>query len=265
MTRIYIITDLEGVSGLYDISQIFDVGTEHFQAGLERLVVDTNAAIRGAFDGGADEVIVTDGHGSGKNFSLAKTPLDERAIVMPTWDVDFRTMKVDALMHVGTHAKAGTQCAFLDHTQSSKTIFNYTINGRHSGELVQAALWAGAYDIPYIFVSGDQAACDEGIEFFGNIVTAPVKYCIERNKAICMPDDEAEKLIYEKAKASMSLIGTNRVRPYKVSMPMEVVQEYTRADYADAVYNLKTDLDRLDARTLRKVVNKIEVYKDVKF
>ena len=26
-----------------------------------------------------------------------------------------------------------------------KTIFNYTINGRHSGELVQAALWAGAY------------------------------------------------------------------------------------------------------------------------
>ena len=71
MTRIYIITDLEGVSGLYDISQIFDVGTPHFQAGLERLVVDTNAAIRGAFDGGADEVIVTDGHGSGKNFQLA--------------------------------------------------------------------------------------------------------------------------------------------------------------------------------------------------
>ena len=80
-----------------------------------------------------------------------------------------------------------------------------------------------------------------------------------------MPDDEAEKLIYEKAKESISLIGTKRVRPYKVSMPMEVVQEYTRADYADAVYNLRTDLDRLDARTLRKVVNKIEVYKDVKF
>ena len=107
--------------------------------------------------------------------------------------------------------------------------------------------------------------CMRNIEFFGNIVTAPVKYCIERNKAICMPDDEAEKLIYEKAKESISLIGTKRVRPYKVSMPMEVVQEYTRADYADAVYNLRTDLDRLDARTLRKVVNKIEVYKDVKF
>ena len=263
MTRIYIITDLEGISGVHDISQIMDSKSKgHFDA-CERLIADTNAAIRGAFDGGADEVYVTDGHGGGGNMEKAKSKLDSRAKLIKIFDMDLSAVKTDAFMHVGAHAMMGTQCAFLDHSRNSKTVFEYRYNGRPGGELAMAGMWAGAYDIPYIFVSGDQAVCDEARAFFGDIKVASVKYSVERNKANCMPNDEAEQLIYEQAKASIALIGEKKIRPYKVTMPMEIVLEYTRADYADGTYAVRTGIDRLDARTLRRIVPAIETYRDI--
>jgi len=263
MTRIYIITDLEGISGVHDISQIMDSKSQgHFDA-CERLIADTNAAIRGAFDGGADEVYVTDGHGGGGNMEKAKSKLDSRAKLIKIFDMDLSAVKTDAFMHVGAHAMMGTQCAFLDHTRSSKTVFEYRFNGRPAGELGMAGMWAGAYDIPYIFVSGDRAACDEARAFFGDVKTASVKYSIERNTANCIPLDEAESLIYKQAKDSISLIGSGRIRPYKVGLPMEVTLEFIRSDYADSAYAVRTGVDRLDARTIRKIVPKIETYRDI--
>ena len=258
MIKIYIVTDLEGISGVSRMSMIEPDDPDAHYA-LERLMIDTNAAIRGAFDGGADEVYVTDGHGSGKNFLEGK--LDKRAkqcrIVgdtAPDWN------EISAFMHVGAHAMSGTQCAFLDHTQSSIRWHDYIVNGRPSGELVQAGLLAGAYDIPYIFVSGDEAACAEGRRFFGDIRTAAVKYAVIRNEAVCLPDDEAEQLIYQRAKESIALIG--KIKPYKVTMPMEIKLELNRADYCDA---LAARYERIDARTVRRVVDKITTYSDVLF
>ena len=57
MAAVYIITDLEGISGVYDISQIMDKDSQGHLDACERLVIDTNAAIRGAFDGGADALL----------------------------------------------------------------------------------------------------------------------------------------------------------------------------------------------------------------
>ena len=266
MTRIYIITDLEGISGVSAMSQI-ENGTPEYHEACKRLMADTNAAIRGAFDGGADEVYVTDGHGGGNNFIEGE--LDERAIQCRIVnDPKFDITKIDAFMHVGTHALSGTQCAFLDHTQNSLKWHDYLINGKRSGELVQGALLAGAYDIPFIFVAGDQAACNEARRFFGDVKVAAVKYAVVRNEAICMPNDEAEQLIYEQAKASISLIGSDdnrprKIKPYKVTMPMEVKVVFNRADYADDVARYRNDVERLDARTLRRVVDKIVTYYDV--
>jgi D-aminopeptidase len=37
--------------------------------------------------------------------------------------------EIDAYAEIGLHAMAGTQNAFLEHTQSSKQWFDYQING----------------------------------------------------------------------------------------------------------------------------------------
>jgi len=262
MIKIFIVTDLEGISGIKHISQVTDTDKPEYMYSRERLMADTNAAIAGAFEGGADEVYVEDGHGRGDNF--IEGALDSRAVRCPITGKDAPDFnEISAFMHVGAHAMAGTQCAFLDHTQSSVSWHDYIVNGRPSGELVQSGLLAGAYNIPYIFVSGDEAACAEGRRFFGDISTAAVKYAVKRNEAICMPDDEALELIRRKAKESISLI--NKIRPYRVTMPMELKLVLNRCDYCDNIVSYRKDVDRLDARTVRRVVNKIETYYDVLF
>jgi hypothetical protein len=45
---------------------------------------------------------------------------------------------------MGAHAMAGTQNAFLDHTQSSLSWHDYSINGRKVGELAQRAVTVSA-------------------------------------------------------------------------------------------------------------------------
>ena len=77
--RIYIHTDLEGVTGLDEEEQRQFDKKELYRESCEKLMLDVNAAIEGAFDGGADHVIVMDGHaGVGRqNFILEM--LDERA------------------------------------------------------------------------------------------------------------------------------------------------------------------------------------------
>jgi len=103
----------------------------------------------------------------------------------------------------------------------------------------------------------------EHLNFFGDISTAAVKYAVKRNEAVCMPDDEAVGLIRRKAKESIALI--DKIRPYRVTMPMELKLELNRSDYCDNIVSYRKDVDRLDSRTVRRVVNKIETYYDVLF
>jgi D-amino peptidase len=47
---------------------VSEEGTPGHKFALERLMLDVNAAVEGAFEGGASDVYVVDGHGGGKNF-----------------------------------------------------------------------------------------------------------------------------------------------------------------------------------------------------
>ncbi len=253
--RIFIMTDLEGISGISRKEQVDN--SERYA--LERLMADVNAAIRGAFDGGADEVLIEDGHGGGNNF--IKELLDPRAVQVGNAGTGVTAMTtVDAMLQIGAHAMSGTLNAFLDHTQSSMTWHDYYVNGKRCGEIAQEAIYAGAFGVPVVMVSGDLTACTEARQFLGNIRTAVVKYAVCRNEAECVPEEEAERLIYEAAKAAMGRIG--EIKPYRVILPAEIKIEYNRADYCDDAVKW-SGAERLDARTLRKMVDKIEFYRDI--
>ncbi|GAH84289.1 unnamed protein product, partial [marine sediment metagenome] len=122
--KIYILTDMEGISGIGRREMVMaDEGGQHYQYGRKCLTEDINAAVAGAFDGGATDVVVNDGHGGGRHLILEEADpraLYERPVsgyhLMPSLDESF-----DGLFVVGAHAMAGTIDAFLDHTQSSAT------------------------------------------------------------------------------------------------------------------------------------------------
>lgn len=130
--KVLIITDLEGISGVDRVEQV----DNNDPFALERLMVDVNAAIRGAFDGGATEVLVVDGHCHGQNFLPGK--LDSRATKIDGFFQNSAVIEeVDALFSVGIHAMSGAQNAFYDHTQTAICWHDYFVNGRKYGELGQ--------------------------------------------------------------------------------------------------------------------------------
>lgn len=260
MKTVLIVTDLEGISGVGSMEQMND--TEHggYAYSCARLIADTNAAVAGAFEGGAERVLVEDGHGTGVNFIPGE--LDPRAEQVDMCAPGFSLDGVVCVMQVGAHAMSGTLCAFLDHTQSSVAWHDYKINSRRCGEMAQVAGYTGAFGIPCTMVSGDSAACMEARQFFGGeIACAEVKTALCRNRADCIGAEEAEARIRAAAKRGVALAET--MKPFRVLLPMELTVEYNRADYCEAVCAWRDDIERLDARTVRRVVKEITCYRDM--
>ncbi|MBP8954197.1 MAG: M55 family metallopeptidase [Armatimonadetes bacterium] len=256
--RIYIHTDLEGVSGIGRGEMVPRDSTD-YELCRELLMGDLNAAVDGAFAGGATEVMVLDSHGGGNNFILEK--LDRRAIndTKPNrkwWGV--MDQRCDATFFIGAHAMAGTMNAFLDHTQSSLTWHRYSINGREMGELAQWALVAGNFGVPMVMVSGDEAACVEARQFFRPCKTAIVKTASERQLADCLPLDEARQLIWQAAHDAIAIV--REARPFRLQTPMEIITEFNRCDYADNAARSR-NVERIGPRTVRKLTsNPLELF-----
>lgn len=258
--RVYIMTDLEGIS-LVDSIDMMDQETEGYRFACERLIADTNAAIQGAFDAGADEVFVSDGHGGGHNFPEGK--LDPRATQIRNFNDPSIFDGCVAYMEIGLHAKPGTLNGFLDHVQNSRKWYNYYINGKTCGELAQGAAYCGAYGVPVVMVSGDEAACREARELIDGVVCAVVKKGIGRNKAECLPSEEALKRIREAACEGVRKAA--QIRPFTVALPARLKLEVYRTDYCDEIMEMNPALTRVDARTMTKTVDRIITYRDLMF
>ncbi len=248
--RIYIMTDMEGVTSIESFEMIQRDGPR-FQECRKLLMDDVNAAIEGAFAGGADEVWVLDAHSTGKNFIPGT--LDKRAVQDPRdlkgwWAGMDETF--DGTFFVGAHAMAGTLNAFLDHTMNSTAWHHYRLNGKRYGEIEIWGTMAGHFGIPMLMVSGDEAVCAEAKAFFGTIETAAVKKATARNKAECLPADEARARIREAARRAVSLIG--KAKPIVPPKRLEITLEYNRANYCDSGAK-KPGVERVDAYTIRKV------------
>ena len=80
---------------------------------------DANAAIRGAFEGGATDVLVNDSHGGQRN--LLPEDLDPRARLISHSFKRYGMMEgldetFDAIIYVGYHAKADSPRGLFAHT-----------------------------------------------------------------------------------------------------------------------------------------------------
>jgi D-amino peptidase len=230
--KVYIVTDMEGISGVNREEMVNQGAGEWYAQGRRLMMGDINAAIRGAFDGGATEVLVCDGHGGAPHLILED--MDERAeYARPGSPILFGLDEsFDAMFLVGTHAMAGTPDAFLDHTQSSLAWYNYFVNGRKFGEIGQEAMVGGHYGIPLVLATGDHAACMEAQELLGDgVVTVEVKSAIGRQWARCLHPRVAQAKIQEGSARAMKLVGT--AKPFLIDTPALVRLELYRTDMAD--------------------------------
>jgi D-amino peptidase len=162
-TRIFISVDMEGIGGITTVRQTTR-GTDDYEWARRLMTQETNAAVEGAFDAGALDVVVSDSHGDMGN--LLPHELDGRIeLVQGTpklpWsmlagiDEDFT-----GAVFVGYHAGAGTAGAILDHTYTG-WFADVRVNGESWNETHLNAALAGTFGVPLLVVAGDRACCEQ--------------------------------------------------------------------------------------------------------
>jgi D-amino peptidase len=231
--KIYIVTDLEGISGVFKFTQTRETETPLAREAREYFMGDVAAVVRGLRDGGATEILVLDGHGNQAVIPHLMAPGAKYLTGLPRPDVLSGLDSTYAgVVLLGFHAMMGTPDGVLHHTQSSKTENRYWYNGVESGELAQSAAIAGHYGVPPILVTGDEATCREAEKFFGKTcVTVAVKKGIVRESAVLYPFEETHKALYQGARRAMSVIGD--CKPYRLDLPIRAKKQHLVFDGAE--------------------------------
>lgn len=258
--KIYISADMEGISGI-NSPEYVRVGDGRLYAEGRRLLTgDINAAVAGAFEGGADEVIVADMHGGSNN--VIAQDVDERALLLvgapcvPRFA--FLDGQVDGMILLGYHAMNGTPMATLEHTMSSAAWHRFAVNGRAWGELGIDATLAAEAGVPVVMVSGDDKLCAEARAFLGGQVeTACVKQGLGRQQALCLSVARGQRLVRERARSAVKRLCAGERFPlmelyerYTVSITYKFVPDADAATNARGTrrvdgYTVETDYERL--------------------
>jgi D-amino peptidase len=224
--KIFISVDMEGITGVVNWEDVRRDGKDYgYFRGL--MAQEANAAIEGALEAGAIEIIVRDSHGSARN--ILPDMLNKNSKLIRDWSGGFMSMMegidetFDAVIFIGYHAKAGTPNAILEHTMSSRNITDVSINNISLPEAGINALIAGFYDIPVVFVAGEKALCDQVKELFGVVETVAVKKGLG-NAALNLHPEISRERIREGVKNA--LLNLNKYKPYKLDSPYTLVIKY---------------------------------------
>ena len=256
--RVLVLHDMEGLSG-QDDWRSFSFSQPQYAHGQEMLVADVNAVIDGLFAGGATEVHVVDGHGSGNPEPDVRADLlDQRATQVfrdEAFDTYFDLVEpgaYDAVAVVGMHAKTGSG-GFASHTYTLGIEFQ--INGQAITETELVALSWGRADVPVIFASGDDRLAND-LQTMPWIEFVTVKRATSASTVELRPVDEAHADLRDGARRAVENLASAKVM--KVNTPivatlravspasLELMDGFPGIDYADNSVTFVTD-DLADA------------------
>jgi len=214
---------------------------------------DVNAAIDGAFRGGATEIIIADGHAGGYNILIEE--LDQRVSLnsgnpAPWAMIQGIDASINAAMLIGYHARMGTRSANLDHTWPSAQVANVWLNDKPVGEAQLNGGVCGFYQVPVIMASGDQALAADLETWIPGIEMAVVKQATSRFSGQCLVPQVAQKLISEAAeRAVRKALAGNAPHPIIFENPITVTVEFINSAMADGA-SLMPYAERIDARNV---------------
>lgn len=198
--KIFISADMEGVGGVVTGDQLGPTGFE-YQRFREFMTQEVNAAIEAAFAAGADEIVVADSHGNGKNLLIEKLP--RNITLVRSWPRPLGMMQgIDDTfaggIFLGYHASTTNPEGVRAHTLSSANLADVKLNGISIPEAGINAAIAGQFNVPIIMISGDDAAVKEVTALLGDVEGAVVKWNYGFHSARTMMPEAAYDLIRKK-------------------------------------------------------------------
>ncbi|MGU7780966.1 M55 family metallopeptidase [Burkholderia sp. PU8-34] len=163
--KILISTDIEGIAGVFAVEQTRP-GNPEYERARRWMTAEANAAIEGAFAGGAQAVWVNDSHGGFRNLLLdGQDGLDARARVVLGKPRTLGMMagleqRPDLVFMIGYHAKSQTP-GVLAHTINSFAFSQVWLNGVELGEAGLYGALAREYGAHVALASGDDVFAEE--------------------------------------------------------------------------------------------------------
>ena len=263
--KVYISVDMEGIAGVVSAEQLGPPGFE-YAAARQWMTSETLAAIQGARDAGATEIVVSDSHGNGQNLLIDQFPAD--VTIIRSWPRPLMMMEgIDssfaAAVFIGYHASTSNLRGVRAHTMSSATLTGVALNGQQMPEGGVNAAIAGYFGVPVVAVSGDDAAVEEVQRFTGPVEGAVVKRAISFHSAATITPRVAQDLIRAKVKAGVERRANARAFALRGPVTLDLAFKNYRTAEMLSYLSIVT---RTDAHTVRFVGrNILEVSKFVEF
>jgi D-amino peptidase len=249
---VLISVDMEGVAGIATRQQIHPGGHD-YPIARALMTAEANAAVAGAFDGGATSVVVNDSHGPMDN--LLGEQLDPRADYVvgdpkPLEMMQEVTPQTGVVLFVGYHAGAADPAGVLAHTYSGSGFADVRLNGRSISEAELNALIAATAGVPVGLVTGDDVICAIAEKAFPGVVTVAVKTALGRTAARSRHPAAAREAIAAGAARAVASAAAGAIQP--VAIPGElVIEAELRPNGAADMAVLVPGTERTDARTVR--------------
>ena len=253
MKKVYVGTDMEGCAGIVSFDDQSYADGRYHDRGMRIVTAEINAAIQGMLDIGVEDFLVADGHGPGAVWWEDLHPAAELIHGRPNGPRSGRdpiVAEYDSCVMIGQHAMAGVPTSNQNHTQSSRVIDYFKLNGQYIGEIAQFALYQGALGLPLIFLSGEEDACREAEDLIPGIVTASVKKGLSRGSAISVSAQVAHQRIREGIQEAVERHRKNPLPPFAIDGPYVMDKRFFHTHEADAASD-QPGAERVDGQTVR--------------
>jgi len=206
--KVFLSTDIEGTAGIVDWGQV--LGSGEYEMGRRLLQNEVNAAIDGALEAGATELVVNDSHWTMQN--LLPAELHGRASLIsgkhkPLYMMEGLDGSFDAVFMIAYHGAISAERAILSHTYNPFAIYEARLNGRAVGESALNALVAQHHGVPVVLITGDEATREEAEPFMPGIEGVVVKRSITRFAAHSLHPEEACERSRDGAKTALGRRG----------------------------------------------------------
>lgn len=253
--KVFISFDIEGVSGITDERDI-DESLPGFEIARRLSTGEVNAAVEGALEAGATEVMIYDGHGKHRNNILfeklhPKAKLVKGRLETPGFNMLGLDESFDAVFFVGWHARPSMP-GILSHCYHPEVFLEWRVNGQPVGEPELSAAYAGLYNVPVVLFTGDDCSCAEVKRWNPNCECVVTKEAIDRQSAICYPTEVTWDRIRQGA--ARALKNRKNVPPFNFSLPV-CIEADTIFDHQASAITLIPGVKRISDRTIQFVSN----------
>ena len=258
--KFYVCVDCEGVACAVGSPGASINSSRNLEFAKLQATREADAAARGLFAAGAEQVIVWDNHNGSLN--LHYDELDRRCDIALGVGFEHRHPGLDdtfdGLVFIGYHAMDNTVDAAMAHSFSSATYQYMKVNEREVGEMAIDAACAGARGVPVICVASDDKGVTESLDFFPGIETVTTKQALGWSAAVSKHPARAVDEISEAAERAAGRLGD--FSPFRFDEPLTFEIRYKRMDAAEAASRGLKRGTRVDPFTVRWELQSLSDY-----